>query len=153
MQHPHRSRSPAWTRCTRLTHGRSWLRACREGLTGLWAAPGPGAQGLRLSALHGSDLYRSTLAATAAAATAAAVSRDGLRWEKLPVGSFAGAGHLTVGPSGLLYAGQAAEGGDGVWRSGDGGDTWELLSAGLKPSPRRSGSGGGRCRPCVLPSA
>jgi hypothetical protein len=39
---------------------------------------------------------------------------------------------LTVGPTGLLfYAGQAAEGGDGVWRSSDGGDTWELLAAGL----------------------
>jgi photosystem II stability/assembly factor-like uncharacterized protein len=53
-------------------------------------------------------------------------------WQKLPVGSIPIYGRLTVLAEGVLfYAGQGSEGGDGVWRSTDGGENWELLTAGL----------------------
>ena len=59
-------------------------------------------------------------------------SRDGERWERLPVGSFPLWGRSTVaGDGALFYAGQGDGGADGVWRSTDFGTSWGLLSAGL----------------------
>ena len=53
-------------------------------------------------------------------------------WERLPVGSLDVWGQLTVTAGGVLfYAGQGSYGADGVWRSLDAGDTWELLDDGL----------------------
>lgn len=59
-------------------------------------------------------------------------SRDGQRWEQLPVGSWASYGQLTIaGPGILFYTNQAEGGSDGVLRSRDGGDTWEFVDTGL----------------------
>jgi DNA-binding beta-propeller fold protein YncE/photosystem II stability/assembly factor-like uncharacterized protein len=59
-------------------------------------------------------------------------SRDGQRWEQLPVGSGSVIGQLTALDGGVLFwdgiGGRVA---DGVWRSLDGGGTWELLARGL----------------------
>jgi DNA-binding beta-propeller fold protein YncE len=54
-----------------------------------------------------------------------------LRWQKLPVGSLPVWGQLTVAGGALFHAGEGSDGADGVFRSRDGGDTWELISAGL----------------------
>lgn len=68
----------------------------------------------------------------AGAAGSAYRSRDGERWERLAVGSLPIWGRLTVaGDGALFYAGQGSAGSDGVWRSTDFGEGWELLSAGL----------------------
>lgn len=59
-------------------------------------------------------------------------SRDGQRWERMPVGSWSGYGRLTVAGPGILYDTNLAAGGsDGVLRSRDGGDSWEFFDAGL----------------------
>ncbi len=59
-------------------------------------------------------------------------SRDGQRWERMPVGSWPSYGQLTVAAPGILYYTNLAAGGsDGVLRSRDGGDSWEFLDAGL----------------------
>jgi photosystem II stability/assembly factor-like uncharacterized protein len=54
-----------------------------------------------------------------------------LGWERLPVGSLPAWGRLTVAGDVLFRAGPGEYGGDGVFRSRDGGDSWELLAAGL----------------------
>jgi hypothetical protein len=54
-----------------------------------------------------------------------------LSWERLAVGSLPAWGELTVAGDALFRAGRGEYGGDGVFRSRDGGDTWELLAAGL----------------------
>jgi hypothetical protein len=56
---------------------------------------------------------------------------SGLRWERLPVGSLAAWGEITVAGDALFRGGAGEYGGDGVFRSRDGGDSWELLSEGL----------------------
>ncbi len=57
---------------------------------------------------------------------------DGSTWEKLPAGVQSTYGHVTtVRPDVIFYVGQGSMGADGVWRSLDAGDTWELLAAGL----------------------
>jgi hypothetical protein len=57
---------------------------------------------------------------------------DILTWERLPVGSLQSLPYLTVLPNGVIYrAGQGNYGSDGVWRSSDSGETWELWAQGL----------------------
>ena len=58
---------------------------------------------------------------------------DNRRWERLDFGQTATYGYLTVTATGVLFhTGVAgADGGVGVYRSQDGGATWELLAAGL----------------------
>lgn len=74
-------------------------------------------QGSWLIANYGSGLYR---------------TRDGRRWEELPVGTMASWGDVTVADRGVLFwTGQGAYGGDGVWRSTDAGATWQFLGDGL----------------------
>ncbi len=59
-------------------------------------------------------------------------TRDGAMWEKLPVGVQSHWGYVTTAePNTIFFAGQGSLGADGVWRSTDAGDTWELLAAGL----------------------
>lgn len=57
---------------------------------------------------------------------------DGQLWEKLPVGVQSTYGHITtVAPNTVFFVGQGSMGADGVWRSLDAGESWELLDAGL----------------------
>ncbi len=59
-------------------------------------------------------------------------SRDGIAWQKLAVGSVPIAGQPAAAGGGVLfYAGMGQVGADGVWRSRNGGDSWELLARGL----------------------
>ena len=59
-------------------------------------------------------------------------TNDGRAWEKLPVGVQSIFGYVTTAePNVVFFAGQGALGADGVWRSTDAGDTWELLAEGL----------------------
>ena len=59
-------------------------------------------------------------------------TQDGKTWEKLPVGVQSTFGHVTTAePNVVYFAGQGSIGADGIWRSLDAGDTWELLAAGL----------------------
>ena len=59
-------------------------------------------------------------------------TQDGGAWEKLPVGVQSDFGYVTTAePNVVFFAGQNSIGADGVWRSTDAGDTWELLAAGL----------------------
>ncbi|MCZ7572663.1 MAG: hypothetical protein M5U01_29250 [Ardenticatenaceae bacterium] len=75
------------------------------------------ARGLLLYATVGTDIYR---------------SRDGQQWQILQVGSLPINDGLTVaGPGVLFRAGQGSQGGDGVFRSRDAGESWELLAEGL----------------------
>lgn len=75
------------------------------------------ARGLLLYATVGTDVYR---------------SRDGQEWQKLLVGSLPINDGLTVAGTGVLFrAGQGAQGGDGVFRSRDAGESWELLAEDL----------------------
>ena len=98
-------------------------------------APAPSAS-TRLYAISGDRLYRAA---------------DGESWERLPVGSVPIYGQITVAGAGLLfYAGHGTEGGDGVWRSRDGGDTWELLSDGLTDLRARQEVLAVRRRPCLF---
>jgi hypothetical protein len=69
------------------------------------------------------DHYRASVASGADEAS--------LRWERLPVGSIPAWGELTVARDVLFRAGAGEYGGDGVFRSRDGGESWELLAAGL----------------------
>ena len=58
---------------------------------------------------------------------------DNRRWERLDFGQTAAFGYLTVAAPGVLFHASVsgADGGVGVYRSRDGGATWELLAAGL----------------------
>jgi photosystem II stability/assembly factor-like uncharacterized protein len=75
------------------------------------------AQGNWLIADYSNGLYR---------------TRDGRRWEKLPVGTIEGWGNVTVADEGVLFwTSQGSSGADGVWRSTDAGNTWQFLGDGL----------------------
>jgi len=59
-------------------------------------------------------------------------TQDGKVWEKLPVGVQSSFGFITTAePNVVFFAGQGSVGADGIWRSTNAGDTWELLAAGL----------------------
>ena len=59
-------------------------------------------------------------------------TQDGKIWEKLPVGIHSTFGYVTTTePNVVFFAGQGSIGADGIWRSTNAGDTWELLAAGL----------------------
>lgn len=59
-------------------------------------------------------------------------TQDGKTWEKLPVGIQSTFGYVTTAePNVVFFAGQGSIGADGIWRSTNAGDTWELLAAGL----------------------
>ncbi len=82
-------------------------------------------QGVWLIADYSNGLYR---------------TRDGRRWEKLPVGTLEGWGYVTVADEGVLFwTSQGSSGADGVWRSTDAGNTWQFLGDGLSDL-RPSGS-------------
>lgn len=75
------------------------------------------AQGAWLIADYSNGLYR---------------TRDGRRWEQLPVGTIEGWGYVTVADKGVLFwTSQGSSGADGVWRSTDAGNTWQFLGDGL----------------------
>ena len=59
-------------------------------------------------------------------------TRDGATWERLLPGAQMYFNYATaVSPRTIFATGRSAVGGEAVWRSTDGGDTWEWLAAGL----------------------
>ena len=86
--------------------------------------------GTTLYAGVGSDHFRSRVPA--------GTDGEGVAWQKLPAGSLPDWGWLTAAGGGALFVvGPGSWSSDGVWRSRNGGETWELANAGLtelKPS-------------------
>lgn len=77
----------------------------------------PAEAGQRVYAVFSDALYRSA---------------DGVAWERLPVGSQPAFGQLAAAQGGaLFFTAIGGSGSSGVWRSTDGGDSWQLLVEGL----------------------
>jgi DNA-binding beta-propeller fold protein YncE len=59
-------------------------------------------------------------------------SSDGKSWQRLAPGAGMTYGYISaIGPATVFVTGRTVAGGEGVWRSKDGGDTWEWLTGGL----------------------